>query len=103
MTRAKREGWSGPVFACSSCKGINPCGMLICLHCHCPFVFQVDMYPDYLVSPMAKRIVSQVVEKTLPPELTVPDPVRRDIVEVARAHRYGAFTGKFQMRNCSKK
>ena len=93
VERARREGWDGPIFSCPGCKGINPCGMLVCVHCRSPFLFRLREYPDYLVSPMAQKIISQVVEKSCP-QLQVPNPVRRDTSEVARAVRFGQFTGQ---------
>ena len=50
---------------------------------------------------MAKRLVSQVVE-TCCPEVEVPNPVRRDVGEVARTIRYGTFTGKYSMQTIIK-
>ena len=84
VERAQMEGWDGPIFSCPGCKGVNPCGMLVCVHCRSPFLFRLRAYPDYLVSPMARKIVCQVVEKSCP-QLQVPNPVRRDTSEVARA------------------
>ena len=72
--------------------------MLICLHCRKPFLFRLSDYPDYLVSPMANRIVSQVIEKCCP-QIEAPNPVRRDADEIARALRFGVFTGKSSLRS----
>ena len=84
MERAASEGWDGAIFACSSCKGINPAGMLVCLHCSCPFIFRLDAFPDYLIAPMAQTCVRDVVKKGCP-NVIVPDPVRFEMLEMARA------------------
>ena len=103
--RAESEGWSGALFGCPSCNGINPCGMLLCLHCHKPFLFRIEEYPDHLIAPMAKKIVSQIISKSVP-EAEVPDPVRevrKDVSEIARAMRFGTYTGKYSLSKCIKK
>ena len=86
-----------PLSAALGCRGINPCGMMMCLHCRNPFLFRLSDYPDYIVSPMANRIVSQVVDKCCP-HVEVPNPVRRDADEIARVLRFGACTGKSSLR-----
>ena len=96
VEKAREEGWDGPIFSCPGCRGVNPCGMLLCLHCRAPFLFRLHEYPEYLVSPMAKRIVAHTAEKCCP-EVTVPDPVRRDTAEVSRVTRYGVWTGKMSL------
>ena len=87
MERAASEGWDGAIFACPSCKGINPAGMLVCLHCGCPFIFRLDVFPDYLIAPMAQTCVRDVVKKGCP-NVIVPDPVRFEMSEMARAFRF---------------
>ena len=101
VERAASEGWDGAIFACSSCKGINPAGMLVCLHCSCPFIFRLDAYPDYLIAPMAQKCVRDVVKKGCP-NVIVPDPVRFEMLEMARALRYGVWSSKYSLFACIK-
>ena len=94
--KAKGMGWDGPIFSCPGCYGVNPCGMLLCLHCHVPFLFGMEEYPGYLVSPMANRIIARTAEKCCP-EVTVPDPVRLDTAEISRVSRFGAWTNRMSL------
>ena len=70
-------------------------------HCGCPFIFRLDEYPDYLIAPMAQRCVRDVVTKGCP-NVSVPNPVRFEMVEMARAFRYGAWTSRYILFACIK-
>ena len=75
--------------------------MLICLHCRSPFLFRLQAYPDYLVSPMARQIVVQVV-RSYCSKTEVPNPVRMDTSEAARVQRFGKYTAKYSSINIIK-
>ena len=96
--RATYEGCDGAIFGCPSCKAVNPCGMLVCLNCHRPFLFRLKEYPSYIISPMGREVVEQTARRASP-NLVVPEPVRRPTDEVARAMRYGSHTGGMPLFN----
>ena len=50
---------------------------------------------------MAQRCVRDVVTKGCP-NVSVPNPVRFEMVEMARAFRYGAWTSKYTLFACIK-
>ena len=58
-------------------------------------------YPDYLVSPMARQIVVQVV-RSYCSKTEVPNPVRMDTSEAARVQRFGKYTAKYSSINIIK-